>query len=230
MVHPALAGNYLVAKKLADKYRARYPQAKSTLAQSVIDGGIITNPFFTGTGGTRTNGTGIVAAGDVADTYDVTVTAGAATATPYKTARTIAEDGDVCGYWQGVSIAAVAANDAVSLRLPALHSAVTNGKNYRLTCQVKLKTGFDICKTLSLGVTSQTSITGNVVYLLRSTTSSNESPHPESAIFTFDKIIGVRGPLEVHGAPTLFRPGIQCVAAASGTIQFEVSRMSIVEV
>lgn len=230
LVHPALAGSYLLGKSLATKYRARYPSDYTPLPQSILDGGILTNPLFTGTAGTRTNGTGTVAAGDVADTYDVTVATGTATATPYQTARTVADDGDICGNWQGATMVAVAGGDRAAIRTAALHTIVTNGSNYRLTCEVKLKTGASLCKELSLSLVSQTNTTGNKTYLFRSVTTTNATPHPEAAVFVFDQIIGVRGPQSVHGSPTLFRPQIQCVANAAGTIEFEVSRLSIVAV
>ena len=230
LIHPALAGNYLVGKALAAKYRARYPLASAPLAQSVLDGGIIVNPLMTGTGGTRTNGTGTVAAGNVADGMEVTVTAGTATVTPYQTARTVAADGDTCGNWQGASMVAVAAGDKAEIRTPALHTLVTNGATYRLTCEVKLKTGAAICKQLGLNFISQTNTTGNKTYTWRSTIAWNETPHPENAVFVADMIISVRGPQAVHGAPTALKPALVAVASAAGTIEFEIARLSIVPV
>lgn len=230
LIHPALAGNYLVGKALAAKYRAKYPLASAPLAQSVLDGGIIVNPLMTGTGGTRTNGTGTVAAGNVADGMEVTVTAGTATVTPYQTARTVADDGDTCGNWQGASMVAVAAGDKAEIRTPALHTLVTNGSRYRLLCEVKLKTGSAICKQLGINFISQTSITGNKLHTWRSTIAWCETPHPENAVFVADMLISVRGPQAVHGAPTALKPALVAVASAAGTIEFEIARLSIVPV
>lgn len=228
LVHPALAGNYLVGKALAAKYKTRYPLVSSRLARSVTDSGVFPNPLMTGTGGTRTNGTGTVAAGNVANNMDVTVLAGTATVTPYQTARTIAADGDLCGNWQGASLAAVAAGDAAAIRTATLHSLLENGRSYRLTCAIRLKSGASLCKSLSLSVTSQTATTGNKVFHFRSTTSQSESPHPQADIFIADVVVGVRGPQSTHGSPSSFIANVVCVAAAAGTIEFEVATLSMI--
>lgn len=227
LVHPALAGNYLAAKRIASKYRSRYPTARPPFASSVIDGGIFVNPLMSGTAGTRTNGTGTVSSGNVADSMDVTVIAGTATVTPYQTARTVAADGDVCGNWQGATVVAVAAGDTVQIRTAALHALVANGQNYRLIAEIKLKTGPELCRELSFTMNSQTATTGNKSYNARAVTSQSQTPHPEGAKWVIDTIIGVRGPVGTHGAPTAFRPAFQCVAAGAGTIEFEVSKLSI---
>jgi len=231
-IHPSVLGNYLAGKALAAKYRTLYPTLRPLLPTNVLDGGLFTDTagagcvLMTGTGGTATAGAGTINAGSKATNVDIQISAGTATVTPYQTARTVANDGDALGNWQGVTIAAAAANDQVVFRLQAVHASVSNGDTVRVVGIGKIKTGFALVKDFSMTVISQTATTGNLIITERAGSAAQQAPHPEAATFYFDLLCPVRTPVGVHGAPSSFRPQIQVTAVGAGTIEVEIARFA----
>lgn len=224
-IHETLAGSYLAAKALASFYNLTYGLSLTALlAKNVTDGGLITNPLFAGTGGTKTNGTGTVA-GTVADNVTVTVASGTGVATCSITARTTAADGDVAGNWQTVSFVAAAAGDICQIKLQnlATGSLVTNGDNVRIMGQVQLVSGNGFCKELSFLINSQTATTGNLLVTDLTASSSQQAVHPEPFNTVLGADVPVRTPVGTHGAVSNFIPVIQFTASAAGTIVVQVA-------
>jgi hypothetical protein len=223
LVHPKNPATYCIAKRMAAIYNTIYPTGGIVGAKMVTDGGLLTNPTFTGSGGTSTNGTGTVAAGPVATGLAVTVTAGTATVTPYQTARTVAADGDIAGNWQGFSMVAVAAGDQFTVAFPALHTLISNGDVVRFLCLARLSVGGNMVKEFYFFCNSQTATTGNNLVTDMQLATGQMGPYPENFAVVAGADIPVRGPIAIHGAPSAFLPTFRITANAAGTMALELA-------
>lgn len=222
LVHPKNPATYCIAKRMAANYNTLYPTTGGG-AKMVTDGGLLTNPTMTGSGGTPVNGTGTVAAGPIATGLTATVTAGTSILTPYQTARTVAADGDIAGNWQGFSLEATAAGDQFTVEFPALHTLVSNGDTVRVRMLARIVTGGNLTREFYFFINSQTATTGNNLVTDMQLATGQMGPYPEN----FSVVIGVdapvRGPLSVHGAPTAFRPTLRITANGAGSVALEIA-------
>ena len=187
------------------------------------------NGLFIGAGGTKVPGaggagTGADGAGPLAPGLTVKVETGAGVASYYQTPRTVAADGDPAGNWQGITLAAAAAGDRVSVAFPSLIGQIANGDLIRIQGQARL-VGASLCKDLSISFVSQTAIAGNLLVSSMAAGTSQQSAYVEDFAYTLGIDAPVRATFNGYnpGAPTSFTPTLSFTAAAAGTFSLELA-------
>lgn len=100
------------------------------------------NPRFTGTGGTKTAGSGTII-GNAPDDTKINNVSGTQTCTLSQVARTVAADGDAIGYNWRVVITGAKSNTVVDITLSntAAFASFTNGDVLQSACQIKVTSG-----------------------------------------------------------------------------------------
>jgi len=100
---------------------------------------LLTNPGFTGTGGTKTIGTGTIT-GNVPDSWTLENTSGSPALTTTIAARSVASNGDA--YGNNLQIACVYGGAGTNIyrliNTTSIHGSVTAGQSYKLRLQVSL--------------------------------------------------------------------------------------------
>ena len=222
-IHPLISAAWLAAEPLATLYNALYQTGPTLgIAKNITDCGLLSCGLFTGTAGTAVNGTGTVT-GQIATGVTVTMVAGTGTATCYLTPRSHAQDYDAAGFWQGVSLNAVAAGDQVQIKLQNLAPMVTNGDVIRIKGLGRIVSGATLVKEFSFLCNSQTSITTNLIVTDMQAGTTQMAPFAKNFTMTLGADVPVRTPASVHGAPTNCVPTIQFTAAGSGLMAVEVA-------
>jgi hypothetical protein len=227
-IHPlGPSAAYLAGKGVAAVLNSMYATGLSgQTVRNVTDGGMFSNPMFTGTAGTPTPGTGTIT-GTVPDTYTLTIASGSGTVTTSLVARTVAADGDIGGNWFQCSWVAGGAGEQLTIKLPDLVTGqsvpMTNGDTIRVLCEIQLVSGFASCREFSMTCNSQTATTGNLQVDDQQLASSQIAPFPEAFVGTLGMDIPMRTPSGTHGAASHAIPIIQVTAWAAGTIVFQIA-------
>jgi hypothetical protein len=216
-IHTTLAGAYCPAKEYARIYNGIYPGGyHGATGRTVVDGGLFTNPTFTGSGGASSPGSGTIN-GTIPTSVTVAIVTGSGTATCSQVARTIADDGDNAGNWFRVSYVPNAANDVVTIELQNIYASLSNGDTVRLEGLVRLQSGNDNCKGLEFFVNSQTATTGNLLCTDLQAATALQAAHPENFTIVMGVDAPVRTPQSTHGSPSSFKPTIKFTSVAATT-------------
>lgn len=225
-VHPTSAASYILATKIAQFYNSLYGTGPTIGAPRLpTDCGLFSNGLFTGTGGAAVNGTGQVT-GQIANNVTVRMMAGTSTANCYLTARTVAADGDVAGFWQGVTLTATAAGDQFQIQLQNLASQLTNGDRLNVSAVARIVAGAGFVKEFSMMCNSQTATTGNLLCAHMMLGTGQMAPYPENFTMKLGMQVPTRSPASTHGAVQNCIPFVQVTAAAAGTFSVEIALAS----
>lgn len=238
--HPNTGGGPLQAAELARWVDSLFKPA-DFLPSSVKDsvtGLINTNPFMNGTGGAKTGGAGATVTGNVADSGDVVVVTGGADTNIVCSvvARTEAVHGDSIGNSQRLVITTGATLATIEFRFGGNMSAsFLNGDYVTImgAVQSSLGTTPGVGTPLALAST-------NIGGLLQTATTVNEfigSNGMGTAAVNQEALrvrvksprVAIRGPLAVHGAPTLVRAYVQVYVRANASICIDIGRVGVVK-
>lgn len=137
--HPLVRGAAALGKLIGEALAKRavkpfIPSHKSIANQS----NLFTNSSLTGTGGTKTAGSGTIN-GTVPDGWTVEITAGTPTVTLTSPARTVAADGDADGNnLQAVCAYSGSGTQTFRLLQSGMHASLTPGERYRVLIPVTI--------------------------------------------------------------------------------------------
>lgn len=192
-------------------------------------GSILDNPTLTGTGGTKTAGSG-TCTGNVADSWTVEIESGTATVTCSKVARTLADDGDLAGDWQRMAITNASGTSIVVFRTADIDSRVTNGDELqggglvRLTSEGSPGSGNPSATTgLECRVLMQTATTSNKLAYDMATVASPVALRQGFSGAMLTPITEVRTPSATHGAPSNVRLTFAVTLTGSASCTLDVA-------
>lgn len=224
-VHPTNKLGYLLAKEIVTDLRSIYPIVGNTLPVNVTDGGLFSNPLFTGSGGTAPIAP---VSGTIPDTCAVTVTAGSPSSVVCsQVARTVANDGDAAGNWFQIVFTAAAAGDQIRLALQDTHTAMANGNTYAFQLQARITAGATFCKEFRVDAVEQNNSSINITHQIQACTGTQAAPWPENFSGVFADDMTMRSSANVPGTITVFSPRVYVTAAAAGAITIQVARAAL---
>jgi len=144
-VHSSNLGGIAIATDVYNAVKNRFGGgtgfkfSHAKLATGTGSFNLLTNPGFTGTGGTKTIGTGTIT-GNVPDSWTLENTSGSPALTTTIAARSVASDGDA--YGNNFQIACVYGGAGTNIyrliNTTSIHGSVTAGQSYKLRLQVSL--------------------------------------------------------------------------------------------